>query len=143
MHIAGTGAPKSLIEAASVPPVHFLGEVPDLHPYYAQAHAVLAPIRAGGGTRIKVLEAFSYGRPVVATSIAVEGIEAGIVGGIETRSEEHVLIGDTPEALAQHCARLIFDPALCQRLAGNALALLRQRYTIEALVAALGEIDGR
>ena len=135
VHIAGTGAAKSLIEAANVPQVRFLGEVPNLDPYYAQAHAVLAPIRAGGGTRIKVLEAFSYGRPVVATNIAMEGIEA--------RPEEHVLIGDTPEVLAQQCARLVFDRALGQRLAGNALALLRQRYTVEALAAALGDIGGR
>ena len=50
---------------------------------------MVAPIRAGGGTRIKILEAFSYRRPVVATSIAMEGIEAD--------AGTHMLIGDTAE----------------------------------------------
>jgi polysaccharide biosynthesis protein PslH len=130
--IAGAGAPRSLALALNAPQVRFLGEVPDLHPCYAQAHAVLAPIRAGGGTRIKVLEAFSYGRPVVATSVAIEGIEA--------RPDEHVLTGDTAGALARQCARLISDPALCATLARNAAALFECRYTIEALAAALHEM---
>jgi glycosyltransferase involved in cell wall biosynthesis len=132
VNIAGTGASESLRRAASVPQVRFLGAVADLHPWYAQADAVVAPVRAGGGTRIKILEAFSYQRPVVATSTAMEGIEA--------RAEEHVVIGDTPAAFAQQCARLMFDGELRDRLARNALALLLRSYTIQSLKKTLYEM---
>jgi glycosyltransferase involved in cell wall biosynthesis len=124
-NIAGTGASESLRQAMSVPQVRFLGAVADLPAWYALADAIVAPIRAGGGTRIKILEAFSYQRPVVATSVATEGIEA--------RAEEHVVIGDTPADFAQQCARLMSEGELRDRLTRNAFALLEQSYTIEAL----------
>ena len=133
VNIAGTGASESLRQAASVPQVRFLGAVADLHPWYSQADAILAPVRAGGGTRIKILEAFSFQRPMVATSTAMEGIEA--------RAEEHVVIGDTPAAFAQQCARLMFDGELRDRLARNAFALLLHSYTILSLRRALDEMD--
>jgi polysaccharide biosynthesis protein PslH len=133
VNVVGTGASESLRQAASVPPVRFLGPVADLLPWYAQADAIVAPIRAGGGTRIKILEAFSYQRPVVATSTAMEGIEAC--------AEEHVLIGDTPADFAQQSARLMADVELRERLARNALALLERSYTIRALTRALEEMD--
>ena len=133
VNIAGTGASESLRQAVNVPPVRLVGEVADLDPWYAEADVIVAPVRAGGGTRIKVLEAFSYQRPVVATSIAMEGIEA--------RAEEHVLIGDTPAAFAEQCARLMLDPQLRARTARNAYDLLVRSYTIEALTRALDEMD--
>ncbi|HXW14296.1 MAG TPA: glycosyltransferase, partial [Terriglobia bacterium] len=71
VNIAGTGTSESLRQAVSVPQVRFLGPVADLHPWYAQTDAIVAPIRAGGGTRIKILEGFSFQRPVVATSVAI------------------------------------------------------------------------
>jgi glycosyltransferase involved in cell wall biosynthesis len=135
VNVAGTGASESLRQAASVPQVRFLGAVPDLYPWYAQSDAIVAPVRAGGGTRIKILEAFSFQRPVVATSIAMEGIEA--------RAEEHVVIGDTPAVFAQQCARLMFDRELRDRLAQNALALLLHSYTIQSLQRAHDEMDYR
>ncbi|HBY64181.1 MAG TPA: hypothetical protein DEH78_30535, partial [Solibacterales bacterium] len=63
--------------------VHLAGAVPDVAPWYAQAGAVVAPIRAGGGTRIKILEAFAHGCPVVSTSLAAEGLDV--------RDGEHLL----------------------------------------------------
>lgn len=132
VHIAGAAAPKGLRETVEGARLRWIGEVENLAPYYAAAHAVIVPLRAGGGTRIKVLEAFGYRRPVVATSIGVEGIEA--------RPDEEVLLGDTPDEIAHHCARLIADGALRERLACHAHALLLRNYTIDALGRAL---DGR
>jgi glycosyltransferase involved in cell wall biosynthesis len=109
--------------------VRLIGSVADVRPYYERAHCVIAPLRAGGGTRIKILEAFSYGRPVVATAIGVEGIEA-IAG-------EHLLCGDTPAEFAQHCLRVLGDPELSQHLCANALTLLRASYSRETLRRAL------
>ena len=132
VNIAGTGASESLRQAANVPNVSFVGAVPDLSPWYAQADAVLAPVRAGGGTRIKILEAFSFARPVVATSIAIEGIDA--------RAEEHVVLGDSPAEFAQQCVRLMSDAELCARLGRNARALVDQSYSIPSLQRALEQI---
>jgi glycosyltransferase involved in cell wall biosynthesis len=137
LQIAGTGGSAALRQAADVPQVRWIGEVPgevpDLATWYAGANAIVAPLRAGGGTRIKVLEAFSYRRPVVATTLGMEGIEA--------RAEEHVLIGDTPEEIARHCARLIADQELRETLARNAYGLLLRHYTIDALIRSLNETD--
>jgi polysaccharide biosynthesis protein PslH len=129
VNVAGVGASESLRQAANVPQVNFLGAVADLHACYSRADAIVAPVRAGGGTRIKILEAFSFQRPVVATSIAMEGIEA--------RAEQHVVIGDSPADFAQQCVRLISDPDLREQLARNALGLLERSYTIESMARTL------
>jgi glycosyltransferase involved in cell wall biosynthesis len=116
---------REVRELSEIPEVRLVGAVPDVAPVYRDAHAVVVPIRSGGGTRIKVLEAFSYGRPVVSTPVGIEGIEA--------RPEEHLLVGDSPAALAAHCLRLMRDPALACRLAERAMALLKSAYTVDAL----------
>ncbi len=60
--------------AQAVEGVEMVGFVDDLREEYERAHAVYVPLRSGGGTRIKVLEAFAYGRPVIATELAIEGL---------------------------------------------------------------------
>lgn len=67
----------------------------DLAPYYARAACAVAPIRAGGGTRIKILEAVALGVPVVSTSLGAEGLEF--------RPGEHLLLADAPAAFAAAC----------------------------------------
>jgi polysaccharide biosynthesis protein PslH len=127
--IIGTGATPAIRRLGDLPEVRLIGSVPDVAPWYAQADAAIIPVRAGGGTRIKVLEAFRFECPVVSTSIGMEGIAA--------RAEEHVLIGDTPTALAEQCLRLMADPALADRLAMNAAALFRRSYTVQAAARSL------
>jgi len=123
--IVGTGAKEAVIALGQLPEVEVAGAVPDLAPWYREADAVVVPIRAGGGTRIKILEAFSYRRPVVATSVGIEGIDAD--DGV------HVLIADTPADLADRCLALMDDQDLRDRLTSNALSLLERAYTIEAV----------
>ena len=127
--IVGTGATPAIRRLRNLPEVQLIGPVPDVAPWYGQADVAIIPVRAGGGTRIKVLEAFRYECPVVSTSIGMEGIAA--------RAEEHVLIGDTPVALAEQCLRLMTDPALADRLASSAAALFRRSYTLQAAARSL------
>jgi glycosyltransferase involved in cell wall biosynthesis len=116
--------------------VRLVGAVDDLAPWYRDAHAVIVPIRAGGGTRIKVLEAFRAGRAVVSTSIGMAGIEA--------RHGEHVLIGDSAAQLAQHCARLAADPTIADGLAQQAFQLFLDVYSTEAVArSAAAMLDPR
>jgi len=96
------------------------GEVPDVGPYWAGATAGVAPIRFGGGTRIKILEAMSYGRPVVSTHVGAEGIE-GTDG-------EHFLLADEPAEFAAACVRLARDNAQWERIAERGHLLVRERY---------------
>jgi polysaccharide biosynthesis protein PslH len=102
--------------------------VDDVAPWYRDTHVVVVPIRAGGGTRIKVLEAFRAARAVVSTSVGVAGIDA--------RDGEHVLIGDSAQQLAQQCARLAADPGLADGLAEQAFRLFMDAYSTEAVARA-------
>jgi glycosyltransferase involved in cell wall biosynthesis len=125
VNLVGTGASERCVRTATACGLRMIGAVPDVAPWYQNSGAVVTPVRAGGGTRIKILEAFGHRRPVVTTSIGVEGIDA--------RDEEHVLVGDTPEAFAEHCVRLMTDRELRDRLVENAHSLCRRSYSSEAI----------
>jgi len=129
VEFVGAGMPEWLCAMAASAGVIVSGRVPDLRNSYAAANAVIAPLRAGGGTRIKILEAFSYRRPVVATSIAMEGIPA--------RHEEQALLADNPETLASNCLRLIRHPELVNSLADSAAMLLSAAFGKDVLARAL------
>jgi glycosyltransferase involved in cell wall biosynthesis len=120
--VAGVGSDGRL---RGHPLVRRVGAVPDVRPLYEAAHAAIVPLRAGGGTRIKILEAFSYGRPVVSTTIGAEGISA--TSGID------ILLGDTAADFAARCADLMKDPDLARRLAGNASRLVMSSYAAHVL----------
>jgi glycosyltransferase involved in cell wall biosynthesis len=118
--------------ARSTKGVVVTGAVADLRPYYEDADVAVVPLRAGGGTRIKILEAFSLGCPVVATRLGADGIEA--------ENEEHLLLADSPEELAKACLRLLQDPMLGSALATRASALVRRRYAHDVVIAFLQKV---
>jgi glycosyltransferase involved in cell wall biosynthesis len=125
VNIVGFGDASPLRPLIGIPEVRLIGAVSDVRPWMEKTHAVIAPLRAGGGTRIKILEAFSFQRPVVSTSIGIEGIDA--------RDGEHLLIADTPKRFAEQCLRLMNDAALRERLAANAMVLTEDQYSMDAL----------
>jgi len=122
--IVGTGATADFRRVVSHARIQIVGEVADIAPWYNNAAAVVVPVRGGGGTRIKILEAFSFRRPVIATTAGLEGIDA--------RHDESVLIADTPDQFAQACRRIANDPELGQRLAENAFRLVERLYSAES-----------
>jgi glycosyltransferase involved in cell wall biosynthesis len=125
VNIVGFGDMRPLWPLIRISEVRLIGVVPDIRPWMVETDAVVVPVRAGGGTRIKILEAFSFQRPVVSTSTGTEGIAA--------RDGEHLLIGDSPEKFAEQCLRLMGDPALGACLAANARRLVEEEYSMEAL----------
>ena len=127
--LVGPGPGPAVADLTSNPDVIVTGAVDDLSDYYRQAHCAIAPLRAGGGTRIKVLEAFANRRPVVSTTIGSEGIAV--------RDGEHLLLADTPELFAEACARLLADPAQRAALATRALDLFEAHYSLDAVAARL------
>jgi glycosyltransferase involved in cell wall biosynthesis len=102
------------------------GSVPDLEPYYRRAALVAVPMRLGGGTRIKVLEALAHGKALVTTSIGAEGLSL--------RSGEALEIADGPDAFADACVRLLGDAAARRRLAENGRARVLERYEWDAVL---------
>ncbi len=114
--------------------VHLTGYVDDIRLPVAQSAVCVVPLRQGGGTRLKILEAMALGTPVVATSKGAEGLD-GVDG-------EHLLIADDPAAFAEATLRLLRDVALRARLVHNARALVEAKYDwahIGAQFAALVE----
>jgi glycosyltransferase involved in cell wall biosynthesis len=123
--VAGTGESPEVSRLDGRPGIRLLGEVNDVADVYRAAHAVVVPLRAGGGTRIKVLEAFAFGRPVVTTALGVEGL------AVLDRVHALVAPGDEPRAaddFAARCAELVAEPALGQRLAAAGRSLLLRRH---------------
>lgn len=125
-------APAALAESlASLREVRVVGGVPDVGPWYANADAVIVPLRAGGGTRIKVLEAMRYQRPIVSTTAGIDGYAL--------RPGDDVLVGDTAEAFAAQCARLMRDRALGPRVSAAAYACYLAHHTPAAAARALDD----
>lgn len=111
----------------------YVGLVEDIDAAYAGISAVVAPIQAGGGTRIKILEAFAFGKPVVSTPLGAEGIEC--------EDEVHLLLATGSEEFANQCQRLVKSPPLCESLAGAAEELLRRKYGPEQLNSGLAGLQ--
>lgn len=133
IHLIGRGGPELLAElGARDPRLVAHGFVPDVAPYLASCRAVVVPLRAGGGTRIKVLEALAHGRPVVSTTLGAEGLAL--------RDGEHLLVGDTADDLAHALAGLLADADLAARLAASGRARVQEAYTPEALARALADV---
>jgi glycosyltransferase involved in cell wall biosynthesis len=100
-----------------------------LAPLYEAADVAVVPVRAGGGTRIKILEAFAHGVPVVTTPLGAEGIAA--VDG------EHLLLAEDALGFARACLGVKETPALGAALAARAAALLDRRYSPAQVDAAV------
>jgi glycosyltransferase involved in cell wall biosynthesis len=105
------------------------GQVPDIRPFFARAQVFVAPLRIGGGTRVKILEAMAMRRPVVATSLACEGLD--VTHG------DSLMVADTPKEFAQAVIGLLRDEAARRALASRGRALIQARYDWAAIGAEL------
>lgn len=112
--------------------VHVTGAVEDVRPYYDRSAVCVVPLRAGGGTRLKILEAMALGRPIVSTRIGCEGIDA--------TDGEHLLLADDAEDFAEKVAQLITDPVLRQYIVENARQLVEDRYDWDAITDKLTSV---
>ena len=108
------------------------GSVPELAPYLDRATIVVAPLRSGGGTRIKILEAFAHRIPVVSTTVGCEGL--AVTHG------EQLLIADSADSFANEIIRLAGDHELSLSVAEHGFALFERSYTFAALVNLLHEV---
>jgi glycosyltransferase involved in cell wall biosynthesis len=113
----------------TIPGVEFTGFVSELRELYAQSRVVCAPILSGAGTRIKIIEAAMYGKPIVSTRIGAEGLEF--------RDGHELLLQDDARSFANACVELLANDSLCERLglaAHEAAVRYYSRAKIEALI---------
>ena len=112
--------------------VHLTGFVEDLRPYLQDCSVLVAPIRIGGGTRLKILEAMAMGIPVVSTSVGCEGIDA--------MDGQDVLLADLPEEFAQKVSSLLKQPDMARGLALNGRRLVEQKYSWDSLLGKVKDV---
>ncbi len=113
--------PAAEVRSLSSDVIHVTGKVDDVRPYYRRATVSVVPLRAGGGTRLKILESMAVGRPVVSTAIGCEGLSV--------RDGEHLLVADDPAEFARRTISLLSDASLRRRITANARALAVARYS--------------
>jgi len=126
--IVGISPPPEVMEL-NTDSVHVTGRVDDVLPYYMRTRVCVVPLRAGGGTRLKILEAMALGRPVVSTSLGCEGLN--LVDG------RHLLIADDPKQFAEQTVRLLTNRALHERIAAEARQLAVSRYDWDVIAGEL------
>ena len=126
--------PERIADLAGVPGVEVVGAVDEVAGELAAADVVVVPMRFGGGTRLKVLEAFAHRTPVVSTVLGAEGVQA--VDGV------HLLLRDDPAGFAEAVRDVVRDAALRARLVDAAEQLYRRSFRPEAAVGAVtGLVD--
>jgi glycosyltransferase involved in cell wall biosynthesis len=112
--------------------IEVTGYVADLVPFLADTAVFIVPLHAGGGMRVKILDAWSWGLPIVSTTIGAEGIHA--------QNEKNLLLGDTAPDFADAVIRVLRDPTLAQQLGQNGRQTVTDRYNWRVIYSAWDEV---
>ena len=115
--------------------VKVTGFVEDVRPFIGKAKVYIVPLRIGGGTRLKILEAMAMHKPVVSTSVGCEGLDVA--------DGRHLLVRDNPREFAQAIAELVKDKELSAGLATAGRKLVREKYDWRVVFKGLDEILDR
>ncbi len=125
--VTGATGDAPIAHLAALPGIVFTGWLPDIRSYVASSRVCVVPLRQGGGTRLKILEAMVVGTPVVATPKGAEGLD--LTNG------KDILIAETAEAFADATIRLLRDDDLHARIAAHARETVIARYGWERIGA--------
>jgi len=120
LFLVGKDPPASVRALHDGESIVVTGRVDDVRPYLERAQVVVVPLRTGGGTRLKILEAFSMGKAVVSTSLGAQGIPA--------RGGKEILLADDPESFARQVRRLLASATLRTTLGQSAQRFVRERF---------------
>ena len=117
--------PPAAVRGLAGPRLRVTGSVPDTRPSIREAEIFVVPIRIGGGSRLKILEAFAMGIPVVSTTVGCEGLDV--------EDGHQLLIADGPQAFADAVVRLAAQPRLRAALVAEAAVHVRAHFSWEAI----------
>ncbi|MGL5083351.1 MAG: glycosyltransferase [Microcoleaceae cyanobacterium] len=123
--IVGLNPSPQILQLANQNSIKLYANVPDLKPMYQNATVAIVPLRFGAGTKIKVLEAFGFGVPVVSTSIGAEGLS--VYNG------QHLIITDAPDEFADSCLQLLNEPETCRQLSVAAWEYFQAQHNPEMI----------
>ena len=112
--------------------VEVTGFVPDAQPLLAACRAFVVPVRAGGGMRVKIVDGWQWGLPIVSTTIGAEGID--------TRQGENILLADEPQAFAGAVVRLLLDEQLNRSLRRAGRRWVEEKYDWRRVYGKVDEI---
>ncbi|MFQ5500469.1 MAG: glycosyltransferase family 4 protein [Candidatus Zixiibacteriota bacterium] len=126
MNIIGSAAPRDVLDCAERDDsIRVHGFVSDIREIIRGSAVYVVPIRVGGGTRLKILDAFACGKSLVSTSVGCEGIAV--------TPDKDVLIGDTPEQFGDQVVRLLRDADLRRSLENNGRTLVERSYSWDSI----------
>jgi len=120
IRIVGRYPTAEVMALGDRPGVTVIPDVPDSVPYFHESDVMAVPLRAGSGTRLKILEALAAGRPVVTTSMGCEGLDVA--------SGEHLIMTDDPREFAHRTAELLRDPGSAEAMVHAGRRLVEERY---------------
>ena len=129
VHFVGKEPTKQLLRYNEIEGIHVVGGVPDVRPYIEDASLYIVPLRIGGGTRLKILEAFAMSKPVVSTSIGAEGLHV--------TDHEDILIADSPQQFVQAIKTALTNKPLSDSLAEKGRTLVEHRYSWDSIANTL------
>jgi sugar transferase (PEP-CTERM/EpsH1 system associated) len=118
--IIGAHPPESVRALGKQAGITVAGQVPDIRPYVHKASVYIVPLRVGGGTRLKILDAMAMGKAIVSTAVGCEGLE--VTDG------QDILVADTPEDFAARTLELMADAGRRTTLGAVARATVESRY---------------
>jgi glycosyltransferase involved in cell wall biosynthesis len=121
--------PAEAVRALACGTIEVTGTVPDMRPYLARARVAVAPLLAGGGTRLKILEALDAGRAVVSTVVGVEGLHQLIGHGVE--------VADDAASMAASVSSLLADPGRASALGTRGHDAVARHFSWDAVLAPL------
>jgi glycosyltransferase involved in cell wall biosynthesis len=131
--LVGRNPPPWLAQrVAQVPGAELAADVPDVRPYLRQSGVMVVPLRVGGGSRLKILEALAAGVPVVSTTVGAEGLEL--------EPGRHLAVADTPEGLAGEVVRCVLAPGPAREMAARGRRVVLDRYEWDALADKLEQV---
>jgi glycosyltransferase involved in cell wall biosynthesis len=131
--LVGRKPPEALVRRVQgLAGVELHADVPDVRPYLARSGVMVVPLRIGGGSRLKILEALATGLPVVSTRVGAEGLE--LVAG------QDYLAADQPETMADALVACIRDPRPARAMAGRSRTFVLEHYDWDTLADRLERV---
>jgi GT2 family glycosyltransferase/glycosyltransferase involved in cell wall biosynthesis len=132
LRIVGSFPPPKIEALGNLPGVTVTGFVPDIRPYMASSSIYVVPLRLGVGIRGKILEAWSMGLPVVATTVAS--------AGLRFRDGQDLLLADSAAQFAGHVVRLLEDSRLRAEIGAAGRIVAERHYGWDAAAASLDKL---
>jgi sugar transferase (PEP-CTERM/EpsH1 system associated) len=130
--IVGRNPSPSVKALANLAGIEVTGTVADVRPFYREAIAAVVPLRVGGGSRLKILEAMAAGVPVISSRLGAEGLAV--------KDSENIILAETAEEFCRAIFEMIRDEVKRQKITLSASKLVRSRYDWSAIGSSLFEL---